>query len=70
MAVGQGIALMPLAAQLGARITSQVPTRHVSQLDVLSPTDRRAALIELAAGTADVAWEVDRQGRSRVTGLR
>lgn len=70
MAVGQGIPLMPLAAQLGARIASQVPTRHVSQLDVLSPSDRRAALIELADGTADVAWEVDRRGRTRVTGLR
>ncbi|MBC7895321.1 MAG: hypothetical protein H7066_07895 [Cytophagaceae bacterium] len=70
MAVGPGIVLMPLAAQLGARIVSQVPTRHVSQLDVLSPADRRAALIELADSTADVAWEVDRRGRSRVTGLR
>jgi hypothetical protein len=70
MVVGPAIPLMPLAAQLDARIVSQVPTRSVSRLDALSPSDRRAALIQLADGTADVAWEVDTRGRSRVTGLR
>ncbi len=70
MVVGPAIPLMPLAAQIGARIVSQVPTRHVSQLDMLTPTDRREALMTMSAGTADVAWEVDLHGRTRVTGLR
>ena len=70
MVVGKAIPLMALAAQLDARIVSQVPTRDIALIDVLAPADRRASLIELSAGTADVAWEVDARGRSRVTGLR
>ncbi|MCC6318100.1 MAG: hypothetical protein IT361_10455 [Gemmatimonadaceae bacterium] len=70
LVVGPALPLMPLAEELDARIVAQVPPASLPVLDALPPSERGAALARAAAGAADVAWEVDANGRTRLTGLR